>query len=110
MESVTAVAETATINITVGNLRASSVKAIRAFLDAEFDFQGIAISILDIQLRPMPGGGLCVHLPTHKAPNGQTRSALKLPDELFEALGSAILEFLKDEMILAAVPDLATAS
>ena len=89
----------ALVTFMVGNARSISSKTLFALVDVEMQIAGVSFAILGVQARNVPGGGTSIHLPTYRNTDGGWRPAIRLPDELHNSLGDAVLEFLVDEGI-----------
>jgi len=82
---------TTTATITVLTIApVSNAKKLLALADVELVLDGVAVAIHGIQVRA-DGDGAEVALPRYRAPDGEWRSAVTLPDEIRGPMGDAVL-------------------
>jgi stage V sporulation protein G len=98
------------VTFSVTNARAISGKSLFALVDVEMQIAGVSFTILGVQARNAPNGSTSVHLPTYRDTDGAWRSSIRLPDELREPLGDAVLEFLVEEGLARRKYDAAAAA
>ena len=89
--------ETALVTVTVLDVQAVQKGQIIALAAVEIELDGVAFAVNGLQVvrtrdpisdRAATG----VALPRYRAPDGQWRPAVDLPDELYEPITTAILE------------------
>lgn len=81
--TTTAVIETISLTPTAGSSN------LLALAEAVVVLDGVPVTICGIQVRGS-GSGSSIHLPCYRAPGGDWRAAVILPDELKDALGDLI--------------------
>ncbi len=84
------------VTFTIANPRTVSSKRLYALVDVEVQVSGLSFRIVGVQIRHA-GGGLSVHLPTHRDVSGIWRPVIEMPDELCGPLANAVMEFLAEE-------------
>jgi hypothetical protein len=90
----------AVVSFVVTNARrvSSKKKDLFALVDVEMRVGDVCFVLLGVQARSTPGGdGMSVYLPTYNDTDGSWCPAIRLPDEMNEPLGNAVLEFLMNE-------------
>ena len=87
----------AVVTFTVTNARAVSSKSLFALVDVEMEIAGVCFTILGVQARNAPNGCTSTHLPTYRDADGVWRPSIRLPDEVHDLLGDAVLNFLVEE-------------
>jgi stage V sporulation protein G len=97
-------AETALVTVTVLDVQAVPKGQIIALAAVEIELDGVAFTINGLQVvrtREASSGreATGVALPRYRAPDGQWRPAVDLPDELREPITTAILEHCCDRGI-----------
>ena len=89
-------ADTERVTFTIANPRIVDSKRLYAFVDVEVQVAGLSFRIIGVQIRH-DGGGLSVHLPTHRDVTGIWRPVIEMPEELSTPLANAVMEFLAEE-------------
>jgi hypothetical protein len=85
------------VSFVVTNARpVGRMRNLFALVDVEIQIAGVTFTIVGVQARRLAGGGTSVELPTVKDESGAWRSAIRLPQELYEPLADAVMEFLVD--------------
>ena len=86
------------VRFVVTNARpVTSKRNLFALVDVEMQIAGIAFTIVGVQARRIADGGTSIELPTVKDASGVWRPAIRLPQELYDPLADAVMEFLVDE-------------
>ena len=96
--------ETALVTVTVLDVQAVQKGQIIALAVVEIELDGVAFAVNGLQVVRTrdPSNGreaTGVALPRYRAPDGQWRPAVDLPDELREPITTAILEHCCDQGI-----------
>lgn len=105
--------ETALITVTVLDVQAVQKGQIIAFAAVELELDGVAFTVNGLQVirtRDSISGreATGVALPRYRAPNGEWKPAIELPDELREPITATILEQCCDRGITRRLHSAAT--
>ena len=83
--------DTAPVTVTaIGITRVSNAAKLRALADVEVVIDGVVMLIQGVQVRA-DGDGTEVSLPKYRAPDGEWRSAIILPEEIKGAISDTVL-------------------
>ena len=82
--------ETTTATITVLDIQPVQAGKLLALADVEMVLDGISLVLHGIQVRA-DANGTKITLPNYRAPSGEWRSAISMPDELRGPMGVVVI-------------------
>jgi stage V sporulation protein G len=83
-----------TVSITVVSVAPAHAKKLFAFASVEIDIDGIQIGVHGIRAMRVGSAAAAIELPKFRDADGQWRTAITLPEEVYAPLARAVLDEL----------------